>query len=162
MYDVFEHQAYTSGTMKRVGEYMKDTVLQDVAYLFVEQYEDLAEHYKRADVDLIRATAEKGEAALYIVVATIFGPKLDQALLGAAHGGMDYIAYSDETWEDMPEDQQKLSAELAELHLESVKTIVRLSQQNECRTAEEITVVYDEAEQHMNRIREKAGGPSLF
>jgi len=134
---------------------MKDTVLQDVAYLFVEQYEGLTEHYNRADVDLIRATAEKGEAALYIVVATIFGAKLDQALLGAAHGGMDYIAYSDETWEDMPEDQQRLSAELAELHLESVKAIVRLSQQNECGTAQEIGAICAEAEQHISRIHKR-------
>jgi len=55
--------------------------LDDVAYLFVEQYENIhdlySESYRQSEVDLIRRTADKGEAALYTVVATIFGDKQD-------------------------------------------------------------------------------------
>lgn len=134
---------------------MKDTVLQDVAYLFVEQYEALAEHYRKADVDLIRATADRGEAALYMVVATLFGAKLDQALLGAAYGGMDYIAYSDETWDEMDAEQQAIEAELAELHLESVVTVARLSRNNACGTSDQIAAACAEADFHLQHIREK-------
>lgn len=109
---------------------MKSSIMQEVAFLFVEQYEKLVEHYKDSEVDLIRATAEKGEAAMYMVVASIFGPALDQALLGAAHGGMDYIAYYDETWDEMDEQEKADIEELAEFHLESVRAILHLSQLN--------------------------------
>ena len=139
---------------------MEYTVMQDVAFLFVEQYEKLVEagmlhEYKRSDVDLIRATAEKGEAAMYMVVATIFGPSLDQALAGAAYWGMDYLAYDDEEWDSMDAKEKRQSAELAELHLESVRTIKRLSQRNDCTTVKEIEAQYEKAEHHIHRIRER-------
>ena len=134
---------------------MENSIMQEVAFLFVEQYEKLADHYKKADVDLIRATAEKGEAAMYMVVASIFGPNLDQALLGAARGGMDYIAYYDETWDEMDEREKEGIEELAEFHLESVRAILHLSQLNECSTTEGIIQKCKEAEYYTGRVHER-------
>ena len=82
--------------------------LDDVAYLFVEQYENLhglyTEEYRKHEVDLIRRTADKSESALYTVVTTICGEKLEDVMVGAAHGAIDYIAYVDETW--VPKDAE--------------------------------------------------------
>lgn len=134
---------------------MKSSIMQEVAFLFVEQYEKLVEHYKDSEVDLIRATAEKGEAAMYMVVASIFGPALDQALLGAAHGGMDYIAYYDETWDEMDEQEKADIEELAEFHLESVRAILHLSQLNDCSTTEDIIQKCKEAEYYTRRVHDR-------
>jgi len=134
---------------------MKSSIMQEVAFLFVEQYEKLVEPYKDSEVALIRATAEKGEAATYMVVASIFGPSLDQALLGAAHGGMDYIAYYDETWDEMDEQEKAGIEELAEFHLESVRAILHLSQLNDCSTTEDIIQKCKEAEYYTRRVHER-------
>ena len=134
---------------------MKSSIMQEVAFLFVEQYEKLVEHYKDSEVDLIRATAEKGEAAMYMVVSSIFGPALDQALLGAAHGGMDYIAYYDETWGEMDEQEKEDVEELADFHLESVRAILHLSQLNDCSTTEGIIQKCKEAEYYARRVHER-------
>ena len=68
--------------------------LDDVAYLFVEQYESIhglyTEEYRKPEVDLIRRTADKSESALYTVVATIFGERLEDVMVGAAHGAMSH------------------------------------------------------------------------
>ena len=64
---------------------MEKDIMQEVAFLFVEQYEKLVEPYKDSEVALIRATAEKGEAAMYMVVASIFGPSLDIEELADFH-----------------------------------------------------------------------------
>lgn len=49
--------------------------LDDVAYLFVEQYENIhglyTEAYRKSEVDLIRRSVDKGESALYTVLTTI-------------------------------------------------------------------------------------------
>lgn len=99
------------------GVHMEKDIMQEVAFLFVEQYEKLVEPYKDSEVALIRATAEKGETAMYMVVASIFGPSLDQALLGAVHGGMDYITYYDETWDEMDEREKEDVEELMSFSL---------------------------------------------
>ena len=133
---------------------MKLTVMQDVAHLFVEQYEDLIEDYKKADVDLIRKASDGGAEAIYAVIADLFGSALDKAFLGAAQSGLDYIAYMDETWETMPVEQQMISAELQELHLESVKTIRDLAQNKKSGAAKEIAATYDEAKGHVRHLSE--------
>ena len=134
---------------------MKSSIMQEVAFLFVEQYEKLVEPYKDSEVALIRATAEKGETAMYMVVASIFGPSLDQALLGAAHGGMDYIAYYDETWDEMDEREKEDVEELADFHLESVRAILHLSQLNDCSTTEGIIPKCKEAEYYTRRVHDR-------
>ena len=134
--------------------------LDDVAYLFVEQYENIhglySESYRPSEVDLIRRTADKGEAALYTVVATIFGEKLDEVLVGAANGAMDYIAYVDETWD--PEDAEDKAKMLAmeAVHLESLEAIIRMAQMNGCGTVDELENIRSEATSHFQRLKARA------
>lgn len=134
--------------------------LDDVAYLFVEQYESIhglySESYRPSEVDLIRRTADKGEAALYTVVATIFGEKLDEVLVGAANGAMDYIAYVDETWDPKEaEDKAKMLA-MEAVHLESLETIIRMAQMNGCGTVDELERIGCEATSHFQRLKARA------
>lgn len=134
--------------------------LDDVAYLFVEQYESIhglySESYRPSEVDLIRRTADKGEAALYTVVATIFGDKLDEVLVGAANGAMDYIAYVDETWDPKDtEDKAKMLA-MEAVHLESLEAIIRMAQMNGCGTDDELERIKREATSHFQRLKARA------
>ena len=134
--------------------------LDDVAYLFVEQYESIhglySESYRPSEVDLIRRTADKGEAALYTVVATIFGDKLDEVLVGAANGAMDYIAYVDETWDPKDaEDKAKMLA-MEAVHLESLEAIIRMAQMNGCGVVDELENIRSEAASHFQRLKARA------
>lgn len=137
--------------------------LDDVAYLFVEQYENIhglySESYKQTEVDLIRRTADKGEVALYTVVATIFGEKLDEVLVGAANGAMDYIAYVDETW--MPKDEKDKEEMLAmeSVHLKSLEVILRMGQVNECSVVTKLEGVMIEAREHFQRLEKCEPSP---
>lgn len=131
--------------------------LDDVAYLFVEQYENIhglySESYRPSEVNLIRRTADKGEAALYTVVATVFGDKLDEVLVGAANGAMDYIAYVDETWDPKDaEDKAKLLA-MEAVHLESLDPIIRMAQMNGCGVVDELENIQSEAASHFQRLK---------
>lgn len=134
--------------------------LDDVAYLFVEQYESIhglySESYRPSEVDLIRRTADKGEAALYTVVATVFGDKLDEVLVGAANGAMDYIAYVDETWDPKDaEDKAKMLA-MEAVHLESLEAIIRMAQMNGCSVIDELEKIRREATSHFQRLKARA------
>ena len=134
--------------------------LDDVAYLFVEQYESIhglySESYRPSEVDLIRRTADKGEAALYTVVATVFGDKLDEVLVGAANGAMDYIAYVDETWDPKDaEDKAKILA-MEAVHLESLEAIIRMAQMNGCGAVDELERIRREATGHFQRLKARA------
>lgn len=80
-------------------------ILDEVAFLFVEQFDNLyGMLVDRTDVKRIRKSADDGEDGLFRVAASVFGDKLDDVLVGAANGAMDYIAYVDETW--APEDDE--------------------------------------------------------
>lgn len=133
--------------------------LDDVAYLFVEQYENLnglyTEEYRKSEVDLIRRTADKGESALYTVVATIFGERLEGAMVGAAHGAMDYIAYADEAW--LPKDAEDKANTLAmeAEHLESLEVILHMAQMNECSVVKELEGIMAEAKVHFQRLKQR-------
>ncbi|MBQ8962435.1 MAG: hypothetical protein IJ089_01370 [Clostridia bacterium] len=134
--------------------------LDDVAYLFVEQYESIhglySESYRPSEVDLIRRTADKGEAALYTVVATVFGDKLDEVLVSAANGAMDYIAYVDETWDPKDaEDKAKMLA-MEAVHLESLEAIIRMAQMNGCGAVDELERIRREATSHFQRLKGRA------
>ena len=146
--------------------------LDDVAYLFVEQYENIhglySESSRQSEVDLIRRTADKGEAALYTIVATIFGEKLDEVLVGAANGAMDYIAYVDETWEPKDaEDKAKMLA-MEAVYLESLGAILRMAQMNECSVVTELEGIMIEAREHFQKLEQRgipqwnAGAVPLF
>lgn len=136
--------------------------LDDVAYLFVEQYENIhgfySEEYKRSDVDLIRRTAERGESALYTLAATLFANRLDDVLVGAANGAMDYIAYVDETWvPENAEDKVKTLA-LEAKHLESLEAILRMAQLTESGVAKEIESIMAVAKIHYQKLEEREIG----
>ena len=133
--------------------------LDDVAYLFVEQYENLhglyTEEYKKSEVNLIRRTADKGESALYTVLATIFGKRLEDVMVGAAHGAMDYIAYVDETW--VPKDVEDKANTLAmeAEHLDSLEVILRMAQMNECSVVKELEEIMNAAKDHFRRLEQR-------
>ena len=133
--------------------------LDDVAYLFVEQYENLhglyTEEYRKPEVDLIRRTADKGESALYTVMATIFGERLEDIMVDAAHGAMDYIAYVDETW--VPKDAEDKANTLAmeAEHLESLEAILRMAHMNECSIVKELEGITVEAKDHFQRLEQR-------
>ena len=70
--------------------------LDDVAYLFVEQYESIhglySESYRQSEVDLLRRTADKGEAGLDTGGATAMGAKAGGVLVATRRGDRDYVA----------------------------------------------------------------------
>ena len=135
---------------------MRGTVWDEVAYLMVEQYENMAEHYNPSIPRLIRDSAIKGESALYTVCASTFGDRFDEALLGAAQAEMDYIAYVDETWEDIiPQDRQS-TIEVQREHLESVKAVLQFSRMGDCTVTQGIEVAILEGEQHLQGILAQA------
>lgn len=137
---------------------MRGTVWDEVAYLMVEQYENMAEHYNPSIPRLIRDSAIKGESALYTVCASTFGDRFDEALLGAAQAEMDYIAYVDETWEDIiPQDRQS-TIEAQREHLESVKAVLQFSRMGDCTVTQGIEDAISEGEQHLGGILLQAYG----
>ena len=134
--------------------------LDDVAYLFVEQYENIhglySESYRQSEVNLIRRTADKGEAALYTVMATIFGDKLDEVLIRAANGAMDYIAYVDETWDPKDAEEKAKVLEMEAVHLESLEAILCMAQMNGCSAVDELEKIRREAANHFQRLKTRS------
>ena len=103
-------------TRKGEDEMIQQKILDEVAYLFVEQFDNLyGMLVDRTDVKRIRQSADDGEAGLFRVAASVFGDKLDDVLVGAANGAMDYIAYVDETWAPTDdEDRRSFSPGISE------------------------------------------------
>jgi len=132
------------------------TNLGDDAYLFVEQYENLhglyTEEYRKSEVDLIRRTADKGESALYTMVASIFAEGLDDVIVGAANGAMDYIAYVDETWVPIDAEDKANTLAMEAEHLESLEVILRMAHMNECSVVKELEGIMAEAKAHFQRL----------
>ena len=133
--------------------------LDDVAYLFVEQYEILhglySEAYRKPEVDLIRKTADKGESALFTVAATIFGEKLEDVMVGAANGAKDYIAYVDETWTPKDDADKANTLAMEAEHLESLEVIVRMAQMNKCSMITVLEGILTEASAHFHRLAQR-------
>ena len=127
---------------------------------YPHRYENIhglySESYRPSEVNLIRRTADKGEATLYTVVETVFGDKLDEVLIGAANGAMDYIAYVDKTWDpENAEDKAKMLA-MEAVHLESLETIIRMAQTNGCGAVDELERIRREATSHFQRLKARA------
>ena len=135
------------------------TVLDDVAHLFVEQYENvrgfLSEQDSKDEVALIRKTADKGEMALYTVAATLFGDDINQVLKDAAFGAMDYIAYVDETWTPKDEEDKSNTLAIEKVHLDSLEVLLRIAQMNNGAMAPEIQAIKAEADMHFRRLEER-------
>lgn len=132
---------------------MNQKVLDEVAFLFVEQYENLHnKNYKRQDVRIIRESAHKGIPVIYTVMATLFGEYLNSALIGAAYGAMDYIAYVDETWTPKDAADKAAMLELEKLHLDSLEIILYMAEMNKGDAVKEIKEIQNLAKKHYQRL----------
>jgi hypothetical protein len=128
-------------------------IMEEVACLFVEQYEAMFhKDYKVSDVNLIRKTANRGIMDLYTEVATLFGDSIAQALKGAAFGAMDYIAYVDETWTPRDTADKTEMLDLERTHLESIEVILRMGEMHGNDVVEDIIDILLAARRHYHNL----------
>ena len=142
-------------TRKGVSE-MTQEILDEVAFLFVEQFDNLyGMLVDRTDVKRIRKSADDGEEALFRVAASVFGDKLDDVLVGAANNEMDYIAYVDETWIPKNDADRKMTLETEAFHLESLKAVLDIAERNGRSVVGQIRDIVAEGEDHLNHLAER-------
>lgn len=131
-------------------------ILDEVAFLFVEQFDNLyGMLVDRADVKHIRKSADDGEDGLFRVAASVFGDKLDDVLVGAANGAMDYIAYVDETWTPEDDEDRKRTLETEAFHLESLKAVLEIAEKNGLSVVGQIRDILAEGEEHLRHLKER-------
>ena len=131
-------------------------ILDEVAFLFVEQFDNLyGMLVDRADVKRIRKSADDGEDGLFKVVASVFGDKLDDVFVGAANGAMDYIAYVDETWTPEDDEDRKRTLETESFHLESLKVVLEIAEKNGLSVVGQIRDILAEGEEHLRHLKER-------
>ena len=131
-------------------------ILDDVAFLFVEQFDNLyGMLVDRTDVKRIRKSADDGEDGLFKVVASVFGDKLDDVLFGAANGAMDYFAYVDETWTPEDDEDRKRTLETEAFHLESLKAVLEIAEKNGLSVVGQIRDILAEGEEHLRHLKER-------
>ena len=131
------------------------TVCDDIAFLMVEQYEKMGRK-SPFEVQLIRDTAKKGEAALYIVVATIFQGSLDAAILGAAQGANDFLIVADDLIGGLTGEDLEIQVELAELHMNSIHQLIRYAEMGGCKNLSELNEVAKDSQSKLDHIRSVA------
>ena len=104
-------------------------ILDEVAYLFVDQFDNLyGMLVERTDVRRIRKAADIGLDAIYDVVSSVFGDKLEEVLYGAAYTAMDSIAYEDESWTPKDAEDREMTLDMARLHLEALKGVLQMAE----------------------------------
>ena len=131
-------------------------ILDEVAFLFVEQFDNLyGMLVDRTDVKRIRKSADDGEDGLFKVVASVFGDKLDDVLVRAANGAMDYIAYVDETWTPEDDEDRKRTLETEAFHLESLKAVLEIAEKNGRSVVGQIRDILTEGEEHLRHLKER-------
>ena len=131
-------------------------ILDEVAFLFVEQFDNLyGMLVDRTDVKRIRKSADDGEDGLFKVVASVFGDKLDDVFVGAANGAMDYIAYVDETWTPEDDEDRKRTLETEAFHLESLKAVLEIAEKNGLSVVGQIRDILAEGEEHLRHLKER-------
>ena len=131
-------------------------ILDEVAFLFVEQFDNLyGMLVDRTDVKRIRKAADDGEDGLFRVAASVFGDKLDDVLVGAANGAMDYIAYVDETWTPEDDEDRKRTLETETFHLESLKAVLEIVEKNGRSVVSQIRDILTEGEKHLRHLKER-------
>lgn len=131
-------------------------ILDEVAFLFVEQFDNLyGMLVDRTDVKRIRKSADDGEDGLFKVVASVFGDKLDDVFIGAANGAMDYIAYVDETWTPEDDEDRKKTLETEAFHLESLKAVLEIAEKNGLSVVGQIRDILAEGEEHLRHLKER-------
>ena len=131
-------------------------ILDEVAFLFVEQFDNLyGMLVDRTDVKRIRKSADDDDDGLFKVVASVFGDKLDDVFVGAANGAMDYIAYVDETWTPEDDEDRKRTLETEAFHLESLKAVLEIAEKNGLSVVGQIRDILAEGEEHLRRLKER-------
>ena len=131
-------------------------ILDEVAFLFVEQFDNLyGMLVDRTDVKRIRKSADDGEDGLFREVASVFGDKLDDVFVGAANGAMDYIAYMDETWTPEDDEDRKRTLETEAFHLESLKAVLEIAEKNGLSVVGQIRDILAEGEEHLRHLKER-------
>ena len=131
-------------------------ILDEVAFLFVEQFDNLyGMLVDRTDVKRIRKSADDGEDGLFKVVASVFRDKLDDVLVGAANGAMDYIAYVDETWTPEDDEDRKRTLETQAFHMESLKAVLEIAEKNGRSVVGQIRDILTEGEEHLRNLKER-------
>ena len=131
-------------------------ILDEVAFLFVEQFDNLyGMLVDRTDGKRIRKSADDGEDGLFRVAASVFGDKLDDVLVGAANGAMDYIAYVDETWTPEDDEDRKRTLETEAYHLESLKAVLEIAEKNGLSVVGQIRDILAEGEEHLRHLKER-------
>lgn len=131
-------------------------ILDEVAFLFVEQFDNLyGMLVDRTDVKRIRKSADDGDDGLFKVVASVFGDKLDDVFVGAANGAMDYIAYVDETWTPEDDEDRKRTLETEAFHLESLKAVLEIAEKNGLSVVGQIRDILAEGEEHLRHLKER-------
>ena len=131
-------------------------ILDEVAFLFVEQFDNLyGMLVDRTDVKRIRKSADDGEDGLFRVAASVFGDKLDDVLVGAANGAMDYIAYVDETWTPKDDEDRKRTLETEAFHLESLKAVLEIAEKNGRNVVGQIRAILTEGEEHLRHLTKR-------
>ncbi|MBR3279539.1 MAG: hypothetical protein IKG01_11670 [Lachnospiraceae bacterium] len=131
-------------------------ILDEVAFLFVEQYDNLyGMLVDRADVKRIRKSADDGEDGLFRVAASVFGDKLDDVFVGAANGALDYIAYVDKTWTPEDDEDRKRTLETEAFHLESLKAVLEIAEKNGRSVVGQIRDILTEGEEHLRNLKER-------
>ena len=131
------------------------TVCDDIAFLIVEQYEKLGRK-NPFEVQLIRDTAKKGEAALYIVIATIFQGALDTVILGAAQGANDFWVVADDLIGGLTGEDLEIQVELADLHMDSIHQLIRYAEIGGCETLTELNKIAEESQSKLEHIKSVA------
>lgn len=128
-------------------------ILDEVAYLFVEQFDNLhGMLVDRTDVRRNRKAADDGLNAIYAVVSSVFGDKLEEVLYGAAYTAMDSISYEDESWTPKDAEDREMTLDMAQLHLDSLKGVLQMAEQNGHGNVEQIRGLLADAEGHLKNL----------
>ena len=128
-------------------------ILDEVAYLFVDQFDNLyGMLVDRTDVRRIRKAADDRLEALYAVVSSVFGDKLEEVLYGAAYTAMDSIAYEDESWTPKDAEDREMTLDMARLHLDSLRGVLQMAEQNGHGNVGQIVGLLAEAEGHLKNL----------
>jgi len=131
--DIIESDIAMRTFVNSGGEpYQFDTVCDDIAFLMVEQYEKSGRS-NPYEIQLIRDTAKKGEAALFIVIATLFQNTLDDAILGAVEGACDYLLVADDLIDGMTGEDLEIQAGLADLHMNTIEQLIHYAEMGKCK-----------------------------
>ena len=103
----------------------------------------------------IRKAADDGLDAIYAVVSSVFGDKLEKVLYGAAYTAMDSIAYEDESWTPKDAEDREMTLDMAQLHLDALKGVLLMAEQNGHGNVEKIRGLLVDAEGHLKKLEER-------